>query len=414
MSRRLARSGAFLAASCSALLACMSATADTKRPNPPAQVCIGTNCVSTPTGAGSIKWNPGHYMAANTVIFAGNTISRIQGEMDDLKNWDKILGYRVFITWGALEPQMGQYDFSVLDAIMTRLKTAYPKPKRMVLVVLPGTFAQKHSSNNGGSIPMYLQTDSKYGPSPTSGSYGWWGLNQDGVSNGLYSAALYRPAVMDRFIALNNALGAHFDGEPNFEGYMIQENSWMVQGWAGAPDYKTDLVIPQFKRMLTAATAAFPHTSVIMQNTWFTTAQPTVDFEQWMVTNRIAPGAADVYGQTGLTTENITGRLSWGLLAYAGVKVAGTTQNTDLRNQSRAMLDVEAPDICGPRPIRGGPYTPLDIVNALNQTYKASHAFWTHLYGTEKGCPVEAKWSNLAATITANPLTNISYPPNYP
>lgn len=398
------------------MLACLAANADTKRPNPPPQLCIGSNCAATPTGSGSIKWNPGHYMAANTVLFKGSTISRIQGEMDGLNGWDKVLGFRVFITWGALEPEEGVYDFSVLDAIMTRLKTQYNKPKRMVLVVLPGTFAQTHSSNNGGSIPMYLQTDPKWGKSPVSGSYGWWGLNSGGASIGLYSAALFRPAVMDRFIALNNALGAHFDGDPYFEALMIQENSWMVQGWAGAPDYDKSTIIPEFKRMLTAATAAFPHTSVVMQNTWFTTSQPTVEFENWMLANRIAPGAADVYGQSGLTATNITSRLSWGLLAYVGKPMTGVTAAsvTDLRNTGHAMLDVEAPDICGPKPISGGPYTPLDIVTALNQTYKASHAFWTHLYGTEKDCPAVAKWSNLAAVISENPLTSVSYPGNYP
>ena len=70
-------------------------------------------------GKGSIKWNPGHYMASDTVIYAGRTIAHVQSEMDDLNNQDGIVGYRAYVLWGALEPTQGNYDFSVLDAILT-------------------------------------------------------------------------------------------------------------------------------------------------------------------------------------------------------------------------------------------------------------------------------------------------------
>jgi len=80
-----------------------------------------------------------------------------------------------------------------------------------------------------------------------------------------------------------------------------------------------------------------------------------------------------------------------------------------------SLVDVEAPDICGPRPIPGGPYSPTDIIAALNTVYGASHAFWTHLSGKENwGCPTAANWPSLAPTLSANPLTNTSYPASYP
>jgi hypothetical protein len=90
------------------------------------------------------------------------------------------------------------------------------------------------------------------------------------------------------------------------------------------------------------------------------------------------------------------------------------------------MLDVEAPDIAGPYfSVVGAPngFKPIDIVQALNQTYQASHAFWTHLDGTEPAWPDTAtvnasaswaKWSNLAPVINANPLQHTAYPANYP
>jgi len=102
-------------------LACQTAVAADK-PNPPPQICVNDKCspLTSPTppaaGQGSIKWNPGHYMASYSVLFGGNTMSKITPELDDLNNQDAILGYRLYITWSALEPTQGNYDFSQIDA----------------------------------------------------------------------------------------------------------------------------------------------------------------------------------------------------------------------------------------------------------------------------------------------------------
>jgi hypothetical protein len=100
-----------------------------------------------------------------------------------------------------------------------------------------------------------------------------------------------------------------------------------------------------------------------------------------------------------------------------GVSQYGGT--TDLRPKTRAMIDVQEPDIVGNYfQSYGGPWTPLDIVNAANQTYQASHVFWTYLVGTESvfggTVPDVAKWPNLAAVLAKNPLTHTAYPANYP
>lgn len=418
-----------------------------QQPNPPPQICVNNSCASTPVaastsstnptssgsttgGTGTIKWNPGNYMASYTVLGAGDTLSKVQSEMDDINGYNNILGYRVFITWGALEPSEGVYDFSLLDAIFNRLKTQYNQPKRMVVVVLPGTFGgSMPSGGSGGTIPMYLQTDSTYGASPVAGSYGWWGQNSGGASTGAFAAALYRPAVMDRMIALIQALGAHYDADPYFEALMFQEDAWMMGMWGSAPDFSASDSITQFERMLSAATAAFPHTSVIMENTWAGSVTEAENFEQWMVQNRVAPGSADTVGQTAFNMGYATASngLAWGLQGYMGIVPAGSSYGGgDLRSQSHAMLDVEAMDLSGAYFSNWGApngYQPLDIIAALNSTYRASHAFWTHLFGTEPVYPGSgtvnsaspwAAWSNLAPVINANPLTNTSYPANYP
>lgn len=389
-----------------------TASSGGRLPDTPTNFCANGVC------SHQIKWNPGHYMASNGVIYRGTSLTGFYSEMDDLNNWNKILGYRAFVTWAALEPTQGTYDFSVIDALLARLKTHYNQPKRLVLVVLPGTFGGPLGTNDTSTLPEYIQTGSAYGPSPVAGSYGWWGATSGGKSSSSYVAALFRPAVMNRFIALIQALGAKYDSDPYFEALMIQENSWMVGSWLSASDYSDPSSQAQMERMLTAATTAFPHTSVVMENTWTSSMTSAFDFEDWMVSNRIAPGTSDTVGETAFASYGYSSQLAWGLQSYCGIANGGITP-MDLRPRSHAMMDIEAPDIAGGYFSKyGGPYTPLDVINALNQTFKASHAFWTHLYGTEtvfgQPVPAAAKWSNLAATLSANPLTSTSYPENYP
>jgi hypothetical protein len=359
-------------------------------------------------------------MAANMVMYSGRALSTAQLEMADLNNQDAILGYRAWFTWGSLEPSQGTYDFSAIDAMLAQLKTGFNKPKRLVLGLwLYGQHSK--GANDASVIPLYVQQNKIYGNSPVSGSYGWWGQNANGASTGMYAPAIYYAPVMDRLVALVQALGKHLDNDPNVEAIVIQENSTIAEaavslGTAKDPNYSDDAYLAQLQRFLTAATAAFPHTSVVMQNSWFTRPNAGVALQQWMASNRIAPGTADSWGQSAIAQFG-TSHLSDGIQTLLGVSQYGG--NTDLRPKTRAMIDVQAPDIMGNYfKGYGGPWTPLDVLNAANQTYQASHVFWTHLSGTEitfgGTVPAAAKWPNLAATMAKNPLTHTGYPANYP
>jgi hypothetical protein len=406
------------------LLGATWAAAQTPRPNPPPQVCVNNQCVTGTGGtggapAGSIKWNPGHYMASDAAMSAGKTLSYVQSEMDDLNNQDGVLGYRAWFTWGALEPTQGNYDFSVVDALLARLKTSYNNPKRLVIGLwLYGQHAL--GSNSGGTIPLYIQQNPIYGASPVAGSYGWWGQNANGQSTGMYAAALYNPAVMDRLIALVQALGQHLDGEPYFEAIVIQEDASIAEAASGYPpvdpNYSDGAWLAQLQRLLAGATAAFPHTSVVMQNTWFDRPASGVALEQWMASNRIAPGSPDSWGQSSISKYG-TSHLSDGIQTLIGVDPYGGS--VDLRPKMRAMMEVQSPDMLGTYfNSVGGPWLPADFIAAFNQTYKASHVFWTHLVGTEQfssgPVPSALKWSNLVQVLNSNPLTNTGYPGNYP
>jgi hypothetical protein len=387
------------------------------QPNPPQQICVNNNCVAVnpPSAAaahGSIKWNPGHYMASYSVLYGGSTISRVQSEMDDLNNQDAIIGYRAYITWAALEPTKGNYDFSVLDAVLARLKTGFNKPKRLV-IYLWMYYQGAMGSNDTRILPMYVQTDPAYGASPVAGRYGWWGKNSNGASTGQYAVAAYYPPVMDRLVALVQALGKHYDSNPSVEAIEFMENSTIVQSAAHLgsvdPHYSDSVYLAQTQRLLSAATAAFPHTSVAMDNSYFVNSSFGVTLTQWLAANRMALGAPDTWGQTGLDQYG-TDKQNDGLETYLGSSQFG---GKDLRSKMPLMMAIESPELQGPYFAKyGGPWTPTDMINALNQTYQASHAFWQHMTGSD--VPDAAQWSNLAAACAQHPLTHTAYPANYP
>lgn len=409
----------------SAFLASPVAAGPPDKPNPPSQICVNDKCVNTTvsnppaTSAHSIKWNPGHYMASGSVLYGGRTVAMLHHEMDDLNNQDAILGYRVWVTWGQIEIGNGVYDFSQLDAVLARLKTQYNKPKRLVI----GLWLYGQGAIGDGDsrvVPTYIQKDKAYGASPVAGSYGWWGKNANGQSTGMYAPALYNQAVMDRFIAMVQAMGQHYDGDDYVEGIYVQENATIAQAasaWAPKdPAYSDNAWLNQIERLLTATTAAFPHTSVIMANSWFDRPPDTVALTVWMASNRIAPGSADSWGQSSIAAIG-TSHLSDGIQVLFGTDQYGGVG--DLRGKMRPMMDVQSAELLGNYFSKyGGPWTPLDIINAFNQTYYASHAFWTHFFGNEAtyGVPVPdaAKWPNLAAICAAHPLTHTQYPGNYP
>jgi hypothetical protein len=374
------------------------------RPNPPPQICVNGQCATTPAAtspapalaSGHIKWNPGHYMASYGVVYGGPGRSTS--------------GYRMMITWGAIETSQGTYNFSAIDNILAQLKTAYNKPKHLVIMLWD--YGRNGPNQPDPSVfPVYIQQNPIYGASPVAGSYGWWGQSSNGTATGMYAPALYYPPVMDRYIAMVQALGQHLDGDPYVEAIFFQENSTVVQAANYAPTdahYSDSAFLTQSERLLSAATAAFPHTSVVMGNSWFYGPNATVALEQWMLNNRIATGSADSFGQSAINSQG-TAILSWALRAYVGDAAFG---GVDMRPKMTAMMDVESGDINDSFQNVGGPFTAPDIIQAINQTYHASHAFWTRLVGS--GVRPQAQWPTVAAACAATPIARTAYPANYP
>lgn len=307
------------------------------------------------------------------------------------------------------------YNTSVTDQILAHAKTGFAFPKQVVLTVILMSF-------NGGPlvagdfsiVPTYLRGNKAlYGNSPDPNASGHWGVALNGPSNGTYAAAVWRTNVAIEYGKLGAALGARYESEACFEGIMDQEDSAVVQcslpahrfGAANPndPTYPSDdsAYVTAMKLYYGMWRAKFPTTNIIGQNTYLNLVDPTQRFEDWMMTGGlyIAPSAADVIGDTHFAA-NDPSPASWGLTAYAGVTLPGSTWSGPDRRTGYAcaMMDVESPDYG---------YTVPDLLKSLNGRYAATHAFWVDINTATFN-------SNVAPTISVNPLLRTQYPQNYP
>ena len=152
---------------------------------------VFNSCSTTKSGVdrNEVKFNPGHYAAIGPL-----------SEVSDIKYLDEsaVKGVNKRYFWRTLEPKEGAYDFSSIESDLEYLEG---HDKQLVVFIMDKSFSKK------SSMPDYL---SKYE------LYSDWGG---------FSPVRWHPIVIDRFVALGEALGGKFDKHPNFEGIAVQESS---------------------------------------------------------------------------------------------------------------------------------------------------------------------------------------------
>src|SRR5690606_8747646 len=106
--------------------------------------------------------------------------------------------------WADLEPSRGKYDFSRIE---TYLKAVRKHKKRLVIRVMDRRF---NTTSKADIVPAYVRDLPGGGLVRTSTGY---------------AAALWKPEVMDRLIALYQAIGQRYDADPHFEGLFTEEST---------------------------------------------------------------------------------------------------------------------------------------------------------------------------------------------
>jgi hypothetical protein len=138
------------------------------------------------------KYHPGHYVAIGEMEAVG-----------DIKALDEpaLVGVNKRYEWAGLEPRKGVYDFA---GIKTDLEFLRKHHKQLVVFITDKTFNPKRNP-----LPGYLAA---------------YALpNMHGIT-----AKRWDPVVVERLIALVQALGKEFNADANFEGVALQESGLMI------------------------------------------------------------------------------------------------------------------------------------------------------------------------------------------
>lgn len=289
---------------------------------------------TTQSGAGAIKFNPGHYMYTDKLLRnASDLSSRTTAVISQINTqicpYPEITGLQVHITWAVLEPTQGGYStgFSTVDQIYNALANCQ---KRLMLVLHERMW---NSVDPNPYVPAYIQT-SAYGPVQSPGtcvSGTASGYRKGGVilANGtacLFGSGLgvypviYESAVMDRLIALSQAYGARYNSAsyPYFEMWSPMEEL------GGSPDggfgFSNAALSTQVARLFTATRPAWPNTALRLKANWnLTIAQQCALIRDTLAPLNVSVGGPDTLPSSHIWTNQVFSNYSSVCQDFRGV-----------------------------------------------------------------------------------------------
>ncbi|WP_181043668.1 hypothetical protein V5P93_005036 [Actinokineospora auranticolor] len=326
-------------------------------------------------------------------------------ELQVVNTSPNLRGWKGNYYWAALETGKGVYDFSVIDAELARLNQGNPVPRKKLIIGLSSSgFLRTHDQDPGGFLnavlPSYLTTDTTYGSAPKAGTNGWW----YGGSGFAITAAVWRQAVTDRVIALLQALGARYNSNPDVEGVVLTETASQVGEGGG---YNDNTLLSQLERTLTAATAAFPNTNVVIENNFLGNQPNTSALVLFQNSHRVAESGPDLLGKTAADKTSPPKELTWGQQCVTGYPGTGCA---NLTGSIAVIQNVDEPELLGTQfQGAGAPFTPLDIYHNGEDYLHASHLMWTYLVGRPTN-----NWPTIAAMVDTHPIRYTACPTSYP
>ncbi|WP_018684456.1 hypothetical protein [Actinokineospora enzanensis] len=337
---------------------------------------------------------------------AATPASMASSELQVVNTSPNVRGWKGNYYWAALETGKGVYNFSVIDAELAKLNQGNPTPrKKLIIDISSSGFLRTHDEDPGGFLnavlPSYLTTDTAtYGSAPKAGTSGWW----YGGSGFAITAAVWRQAVTDRFIALLQAVGARYNGNPDVEGIVLTETASQVGEGGG---YNDNTLLSQLERMLTAAKAALPNTNVVVENNFMGNQANTSALVLFQNSHAIAESGPDLLGKTAADKTSPPKELTWGQQCVTGYPGTGCP---NLTGSIAVIQNIDEPELLGTQfQGAGAPFTPLDIYNNGEDYLHASHLMWTYLVGR----PIN-NWPTVASMINAHPIRYTACPTGYP
>ncbi len=245
----------------------------------------------------AMKWHPGHYVMslANNPVTPTNQPSIWLGPMNDMRTAINpatgkpgFAGWVGNYSWFYLEPPSPgpfdqgstSYNTSLIDndlAQLAQLSAADGVTYRLIILVMTETWT-------AAPIPPAPQ-GAPYGAANNSGSVvpdflidGISGNGSDVIAQsdngGGYDLSLWRPAVMTRYIALLNYLGAKYDSNPNVEAIIPVSETGVPLTSSLPADYSSSAWDDQYQNMAAFMSTSWPTTNKIFDDNWGVPGDP--------------------------------------------------------------------------------------------------------------------------------------------
>lgn len=326
----------------------------------------------TVNGEIALDWHPGHY-----VTTSGNNITT--GAIDTVVNYVNARSYlkgaviRPF--WRQLETSEGVYDFSLIDHALSTLGAG----KYFWLQIQTAIFGSAGAGPED-LLPAYLCT-----PTYDGGAY------DDGTD---VKTKLWNASVMDRKIALIQALAAEYNTVENFEGVITGETAMSLATSEGTSNYTPAAFATQLQRLFQASRAAFTKKQLLTYVNYISGSggsnyfQPVLDAAR--SANYVVGGPDSLYQSPSTGRDYINGTL--GTTNYRGkIGIQVGDQTSGLSN------------------------TGYSIPALFSTCFTASPGGWGANYGFWLYAPALANFGPAMDYIAANgPACVTAYPEEFP
>jgi hypothetical protein len=322
---------------------------------------------ATSATAQSVKWHPGHYLMLNGY----DSLSTHYKHIDEIGKVGAIRGVMVRIWWYELEPYMGVYNFSKIDALIKRLQ-AQPSRKQLVVRVMDRRF---NTSSKGGIVPDYLRT-STYN----------WGLVQ---THSGYAARLWEKPVMDRYINLLRAIGYRYNGNKYFEGVSTEETTLAIK--YPPSGYSDWALATQWQRMVKYVKPSMANSNLFLFANWIGKSYLMENLVNGLYGAQGAGGGSNI----------IPGKLTLAQMVYTG------KYGTDYRGILPLGSGVETDVLGGTH----GWYTPKQIGDFAYNALKLNHVFWVR--NTWSGGSAQRWNTGILPYLKSNPPIHKNCPARY-
>jgi len=322
---------------------------------------------AAPAAAQGTKWHPGHY-----IMLRGDVpIEEHMQSIAELSDEATIQGIMVRFWWYDLERERGQYDFALIDTYLEALRELNTT-KRLVVRVMDRRFSTRRSRD---MLPDYLLEDPVFNGGMVPSSTG-------------FTARIWEAPVMDRLIALYQAIGQRYDSEPLFEGAFTEESTLSFHAPNIPEGYSNELLVEQYLRFLPAVKPSMPTSNLFFNANWIGSPILMSQLVQAIHDAGVGGGGSNV----------IPGRLTQGQQVLTGVYGA------DYRLQLPIANGVERADL------RAG-FTLDQIADYAYETLRTHYLFW--MRNTTEGAPEQQWYTGILPYLRTQPPTQTRCPNIY-